>query len=440
MTNGSVKIPLRVLEKVPYGLNGEEITRWIDGETRVSLEIEDEKIIIPLKITRIGNKYCNKQKWRRADRKFAAFSLETKNIKFLDKNKEVRVDNLTIVWKDNKNKIGNINDILSEEAEIKLKLGSDWCLRERNDDVFSLEIYSDYEIITPNRTITFPKLDWENSNNQPKTPPEKILSLLTYWEEISLGYRQRGFLASVSQLISLLKNEISPAKKIKELENFLEKYENSDIKPLTELVKEWKKEEGLEENNSPPSQKKQEILNNLSKYTLENSGNFRTRGNLIKLSSQEEKEVREALIEQIKQNPSQWRIEKLNVRYQDGPYPYTTEYRQFFYDIFLIHKSAKIKQLEKNSGKNKKEKILTKVDYGKIHYKRGFASKEWKEIENILSQNRYTPLKEWLEEYIEPSQENNWDWKTITLYGIVGVLVILAIGWLVMKIKGWFRQ
>jgi len=27
MTNGSVKIPLRVLEKVPYGLNGEEITR-----------------------------------------------------------------------------------------------------------------------------------------------------------------------------------------------------------------------------------------------------------------------------------------------------------------------------------------------------------------------------------------------------------------------------
>jgi hypothetical protein len=82
------------------------------------------------------------------------------------------------------------------------------------------------------------------------TNEEKILSILTNWEKVYIGYRIEGFLSQVSKLISLLKSETESSKKIKELESFLKKYKSSDTEPLTQLVKEWKKMEGMEENTT----------------------------------------------------------------------------------------------------------------------------------------------------------------------------------------------
>lgn len=105
--------------------------------------------------------------------------------------------------------------------------------------------------------------------------------------------------------------------------------------------------------------KKEEMLNNLMNWTLENSGNFSTYSwpskKTIKLDTKGEKEIRETIIEKIRQNPDQWRIEKLNTSYRDGPYPYGASMRNFYYDTFLIHQSAKIKLIDKENRKKDKE-------------------------------------------------------------------------------------
>ena len=84
-----------------------------------------------------------------------------------------------------------------------------------------------------------------------KKPSEKILSMLIYWEKVSVGYKIEGFLPAVSKLISLLKSDVNSSQKITGLESFLEKYKNSDLQPLEELVKEWKE---LEEQSKEPLQ------------------------------------------------------------------------------------------------------------------------------------------------------------------------------------------
>jgi len=84
-----------------------------------------------------------------------------------------------------------------------------------------------------------------------KKPSEKILSMLTYWEKVGVGYRIEGFLPEVSKLISLLKSNVNSTQKIAGLVSFLEKYKSSDLQPLEELVKEWRK---LEEQVKEPLQ------------------------------------------------------------------------------------------------------------------------------------------------------------------------------------------
>jgi hypothetical protein len=182
---------------------------------------------------------------------------------------------------------------------------------------------------------------------------------------------------------------------------------------------------------------RKDILNNLSQWTLENNGSFSAGGFFgknVHLSSQDEKEVREAILEKVKQNPNEWRIEKINVSYVDGPYPYGAEMRRFYWDIFLIHQSAKIKLI--NDRVKKEEKMLSKVDYGKMHYQRGFAGKEWKEIENILNKNpNNNPLEEWLAENKNNDNQKGGENKMFTYFlGTIFVIILfLGIFWLIRK-------
>jgi len=124
---------------------------------------------------------------------FAIYTIEPLEFTFFDKiknieegteiplpeGKKVKVDYLSIVYKDLKNDVPNLDEIFKEGAEIKLRLKNNpdiekenfeyWLLRDNSDkgkDTYGLEIYSDYEIITPDKTITFPKLTWEDWENR----------------------------------------------------------------------------------------------------------------------------------------------------------------------------------------------------------------------------------------------------------------------------------
>lgn len=172
MTRKNVKIPIEVLELVPSGIGVRKAEQWKSSETKASLEVEDNKVVISLKIKKFSGNYHAKQKWDRRNREYFACDVESSPITFLHNKKQIKIIDLTIVWKDEKNEITNIEDYFLRGTEIKLKLTKnpeeseengkiDWNMlelgdwKEEGNEIFSLCVYSNYEIITPTKTISF---------------------------------------------------------------------------------------------------------------------------------------------------------------------------------------------------------------------------------------------------------------------------------------------
>lgn len=210
---------------------------WHVGKTWAFLNAEDDKTIIKVKIKNLGgNEKCSCYKWRRGHRLFATYTIEPIEFTFLDKivrtrdnleasfpkeGKKIKVENLTIVYKDLKNNFSNLDEIFQEDFEVKLRLknnpnitnktitgGCDyWLLKDEeyggNRDKFTLELFSEYEIITPSGIISFPQLEWEDwENRELKDKWDDEVGKIENWYQKVEKNLSLISLNSLSQLVS----------------------------------------------------------------------------------------------------------------------------------------------------------------------------------------------------------------------------------------------
>lgn len=124
---------------------------------------------------------------------------------------------------------------------------------------------------------------------------------------------------------------------------------------------------------------KQKIMDSLSEWTvlggvegaLSNGKVSDIR--LGSLSEEDYQEVKKVIVKRIKQNPHEWNIKEIDVSTGKGAYGYKQK------DILLIHKTFKVKYDEYGQ---------LSVVYGKVHWKSGFFSEQWTEIEQALAQSQ----------------------------------------------------
>lgn len=132
------------------------------------------------------------------------------------------------------------------------------------------------------------------------------------------------------------------------------------------------------------------------------------------LNSTEFSQVKQDFIQQISKNPSEWEIREELETILWGALVSKNKI------TLLVHKSVQIKRGNYGS---------VEVELGKMHYKKGFTEEEWKEIEEILANEKNKFLnsenKNWLEKVIS----SPWTWIIV-----VGLLVVLVVKWMRRKI------
>lgn len=458
-----VKISLVWKEKNEQGIEDGETNKL---KTEVTLQVENNKAIIPLKIKKIGSPRYNQPKWKYSDKKCACYSVESPPISLGEK--KIKIDTLTICYGDETNEITNIEDYLFSGAEIKLgldKKGKSFSLRrhseqdENDNELCSLEVYSNYEIITPTNTISFPQLTYKE---------EEDGELKRKWDETKRGFAYERFNGiyknkdkSQVESINLSSQGLVGSLKIENFPNL--KLVNLADNQLTELkIINCPQLKYLDIQNNPHltlleveklsnfdrlitdtgTLQKNSLFNNPSEWIPKNVGNPNTPNleivetkkdeektikndkdkkkplfsKLIKqikekkliecenlkdfqwneLKKEEKEEIKRTIIENIKQYKDGWKVKKVLV-FDWGP-------NQQEYENLLIHKSAK---LEYNIFDN----LI--MDYRKMFSEKDFTGEQWQELEQTIS-------------------TNNWSLKNKLLVG-GGILLVIFILYLLIR-------
>ncbi|RHZ36499.1 hypothetical protein [endosymbiont GvMRE of Glomus versiforme] len=171
-------------------------------------------------------------------------------------------------------------------------------------------------------------------------------------------------------------------------------FQNGEDEKKIKVVKVLEKNDIFLENEIPQikevinksRQIKEKLLQNLSNLTVDRFGWFviesketigedwltnhrKERGKLIIeekwITKNDHKKIRRAIIDDIKKNPQQWKIEWTRV-----------------YDKPVIGNSTK--------------QLVVKHSSGKRQWKNGFANEEWIEIENVVKLHQVGRFKSWL--------------------------------------------
>ena len=87
------------------------------------------------------------------------------------------------------------------------------------------------------------------------------------------------------------------------------------------------------------------------------------------------------IIESIKKKAQEWSVQNILVFSDDERY-----------ELFLIHESF----IDKYNGSYEYDKDNCLIlDYGKVHWKKGFTNEEWKEIEQALNEVKRERISAW---------------------------------------------
>jgi Leucine-rich repeat (LRR) protein len=337
----------------------------------------------------------------------------------------VKLEYLELCIKDSNNKIPNPDDILFAEREVFFYLDSDWCLGKIYDEEgidekdFSLIIRGDYKIVDPESKRTL--VSFTNQNFQeaqpyvnqiyPKPEEVKSIDLSGQWLKGTLNLNQFTNL----EVLDLANNQISKLQVDQCLNlKHLDIRQNNN---LTELIVE--RLDQFERLKADTGEfKKSSIFGGKSEWESANVGNINVAPLRINQIGIENKnggknlDLSKTTIYGIWNNNSDYAggiIKTINLLEEEKELNLvTSEFAQLKRRIidevitpfsqdwtireepnannsakitFLCYKDAK---LERDSD----NRLLP--DIGKVHFKKGFAEKEWKEIEKLVRAEKIT--------------------------------------------------
>ena len=147
-------------------------------KTEFLMEVENDRIVIPIEVEEFkdfehGGYYKNREWWDSWGRKNVVFNIKTSPVAtFWKGGKKIKIEQMNIICIDGNKEIPNIYSIFEKGAKIELRLSanldlkyggyaSKWVLEERGNwkedgnDIFTLAVCSDYEIITPTKKVKF---------------------------------------------------------------------------------------------------------------------------------------------------------------------------------------------------------------------------------------------------------------------------------------------